>query len=105
MKPHVARFEDVEAKVRRCFMEDVEGEGMFLLRMQRREGKDRNETVALILTEGHMRSDVDEDEDKDNEEGEEKKEEKDVSHEELMFPKKQEKSEAGEGVELGWLVL
>ena len=49
MTPHVARFEDVEAK-ERLVMEDKEGVEGLLLSMQRREGENRIETVALILT-------------------------------------------------------
>ena len=48
MNPHVARFEDVEAN-ERLLMEDIEDVERLLLNMQRREGRDRIETVALML--------------------------------------------------------
>ena len=48
MKPHVARFDGVEAKERRVMDESEDGEGL-LLSMQRREGENRIETAALIL--------------------------------------------------------
>ena len=49
MKPHVARFEGVEAK-ERLVMEDSEDAAGLLPSMQRREGENRIETAALILT-------------------------------------------------------
>ena len=56
MKPHVARFEGVEEKDRRG-LEDKKGAGTLLLRMQRRRGESRMETVALILADWRMQSD------------------------------------------------
>ena len=49
MNPHVARFEGVEAK-ERLVMEDREGAERLLLNVHRREGENRTEMVALILT-------------------------------------------------------
>ena len=56
MKPHVARFEVVEEKERRV-LEDEKGAGTLLLRMQRRRGESRMETVALIVADWSMQSD------------------------------------------------
>ena len=55
MKPHVARFEDVEAK-ERLFAEDIEGAESLLLSLQRREGENGTEMMALILTDERMQS-------------------------------------------------
>ena len=55
MKPHVARFEDVEAK-ERLFAEDIEGGESLLLSLQRREGENGSEMMALILTDERMQS-------------------------------------------------
>lgn len=49
MNPHVARFAGVEAK-ERLVMEDSEDAEGPLLSMQRREGENRTETAALMLT-------------------------------------------------------
>ena len=48
MNPHVARFEGVEAKERLAM--DSDEAGRPLLSMQRREGENRIETAALMLT-------------------------------------------------------
>ena len=56
MNPHVARFDEVEEKDR-LGMVDTEGAEMLLLSMQRREGENRIETVALILTDQRRQSD------------------------------------------------
>lgn len=49
MKPHVARFEGVEAKERLVTEDSGDAEAL-LPSMQRREGENRIETAALILT-------------------------------------------------------
>lgn len=49
MKPHVTRFEGVEAK-ERLVMEDRQDAGGALPSMQRREEESRIEMAALILT-------------------------------------------------------
>lgn len=49
INPHVARFAGVEAK-ERLVMEDSEDAEGPLLSMQRREGENRTETAALMLT-------------------------------------------------------
>lgn len=49
MNPHIARFEGVEAK-ERLGLEDSEEVGRPLPSMQRREGENRIEMAALILT-------------------------------------------------------
>lgn len=49
MNPHVARFEGVVAK-ERLVTEDSDEAGRPLPNMQRREGENRIETVALMLT-------------------------------------------------------
>lgn len=49
MKPHVARFEGVEAKERLVMEDSGDAEGL-LPGMQRRKGENRMETAALILT-------------------------------------------------------
>lgn len=56
MNPHVARFEGVEAK-ERLFTDDSEDAEGPLLSMQRREGENRIETVAVILDGQGMQSD------------------------------------------------
>ena len=50
MNPHVVRFEGVEAK-ERLGIEEIEYAEGLLPSMQRREGENRMETAAVILTE------------------------------------------------------
>lgn len=62
MNPHVAKFEGVEAK-ERLFTDDGEDAKGPLANMQRREGGNRMDMVALILTYQGTQTDGD-DEDK-----------------------------------------
>lgn len=56
MKPHVARFEGVEAKERLVIEDSEDAEGP-LPSMQSREGENRIETAALMLTYKEMWTD------------------------------------------------